>query len=142
MLLRSLKSKDNAMTPETKFQKRVQKFLDSLRSAGLPVWWYKTHGGGYAKAGIPDLCIVCCGCSLWIELKAGKGKPSKIQLERIDQIREARGAARVCYSLREVAAFILVAVDRILCRPGFLAEEFPHSYRALQFAAEATEISD
>lgn len=130
------------MTPETKLQRRVQKFLDSLRSTGLPIWWYKTHGDGYAKAGIPDLCIVCCGCSLWIELKAGKGKASPIQLRRIDQIREARGEVRVCYSLREVAAFILVAVDRILGRPQFMAEEFPHSYRALQFAADATETFD
>lgn len=128
------------MTPETKLKNDVQKFLNDLRVAGLPLWFFKTHACGYSKSGIPDLAIICLGCSLWVELKAAKGKASPIQLRRIDEIREAQGQVRICRSVREVAAFVSAAVESILGRPGFLAEEFPTAYGVLLKNAEATAL--
>lgn len=96
---------------EATLTRKCQAFLASVKAAGHPIWWYKTHGGGYAKAGIPDLCIVVGGRSLWVELKTATGKVQKIQLVRLAEIRAAGGVACICRSvdeLREVVERLLV----------------------------------
>ena len=54
-----------------------------------------THGFG--RSGVPD--IVCCvnGMFLGIECKAGKGKPTLLQLRELEAIRTAGGEAVVIY---------------------------------------------
>jgi len=91
---------------EASLTKRCQGWLARQKSDGSPLWWYKTHGDGYAKAGIPDLCIVVAGRSLWVELKTEKGVVSPIQDVRMREIREAGGVACVCRSVEELAEIV------------------------------------
>lgn len=63
---------------------------------------WKEHGGQYGMAGIPD--IICCyqGQFLALEVKQPGNKATKLQLETIHRIIEAKGQAYVVYSLDEV----------------------------------------
>lgn len=76
--------------PEQALQKSVIQYLDTVLPA--TAWaFHVPNGGGRSKIeagilkamgvrpGIPDLCIVWQGRAHWIELKAGKGKPSDAQ---------------------------------------------------------------
>ena len=79
-----------AMTPEKKVKNKV---MVMLKEAGAYSFYAST--GGYGKSGVPD--IVCCyrGHFLAIECKAGKNKPTALQLINIDQIRSNGGTALV-----------------------------------------------
>lgn len=80
------------MTPEARCKKKVRDLLDD---AG--VYHFNPFGGGYGRAGIPD--IVCCvhGFFLAIECKAGKGKTTALQVRELEHIRAAGGTALVVY---------------------------------------------
>lgn len=80
------------MTPETKFLKEVQKFLDSIGA-----YYVKQIGSMFSQSGIPDLLICYKGKFIALELKSEKGKPSPLQLRNIDLIKAAGGNARVLY---------------------------------------------
>jgi hypothetical protein len=54
------------------------------------------------KAGIPDILIFYNARTIGIELKAGKGKLSKIQVNTIEQLTEAGVFVQVCRSVEEV----------------------------------------
>ena len=61
------------------------------------------------KAGVPDLCIpVARGRyhSLYIEMKAQKGKPTKKQVEWIHRLRGEGMCAYVCYGAKNAIALI------------------------------------
>ena len=57
----------------------------------------KTFSNGIQREGVPDLLVCCNGYFVAVELKASKGKPSKLQLWNIDRIRDAKGIAIVLY---------------------------------------------
>ena len=78
------------MGEEKRFEAYVKRIL-SDRGA----WVLKTWGGGYQRAGIPDLLACYKGEFIAIELKAEKGKVSKLQLLEIERIRKAGGHAMV-----------------------------------------------
>jgi Holliday junction resolvase len=79
-----------ALTPEGKVKAKVTKIL---REEGVYYFFPATHG--YGRSGVPD--IVCCvaGKFLGIECKAGKNKPTALQVHEIEQIRRAGGMAVV-----------------------------------------------
>lgn len=54
---------------------------------------WKTHGGIYGTAGIPD--IVCCykGFFLAFEVKTPSGRLTKLQESTIEKIKAAKGRA-------------------------------------------------
>lgn len=52
--------------------------------------------------GIPDIIICRNGLFIAIELKYKSGQPTKMQLKRIEQIRDAGGIAGVCWTLQQV----------------------------------------
>lgn len=61
------------------------------------------------KAGVPDICLpVPRGtyAGLFIEMKAGKNKPTPAQLEWHDRLRKAGHRAEVCYSWEAAANVI------------------------------------
>ena len=61
------------------------------------------------KAGVPDICLpVPRGAyhGLYIELKAGKNKPTKEQREWISALRKQKYAAGVCYGWEAAAGII------------------------------------
>lgn len=63
------------------------------------------------KRGVPDICMPCPGYQsvrpwdfyygLWIEMKAGKNKPSPQQMEWIDFLREQGYRVAICWSAEE-----------------------------------------
>ncbi len=62
---------------------------------------WKTHGGMYGTAGIPD--IVCCykGLFLAFEVKTSSGKLTKLQESTIAKIKAAKGEAFKVTSVEE-----------------------------------------
>ena len=75
---------------EKAFENKVKAYLKNL---GCFVLKYTPEFFG--QAGTPDLLICCNGYFLGIEIKQEKGKPSKLQLEKIEQIKNAGGISFV-----------------------------------------------
>lgn len=75
---------------EKQFENKVKAFL---KEKGC--WILKTWSNGIQREGVPDLLICCNGLFVGIELKNETGKPSKLQLYEIKQIRESGGVALV-----------------------------------------------
>lgn len=75
---------------EKQFQNVVIQFLHSQN-----IYYVKIWGGGFQKAGIPDLLCCIRGKFVALELKTEKGKPSVLQKFNIYKIQESGGYARV-----------------------------------------------
>ena len=67
---------------------------------------YKSHGGMYRTAGLPD--IICCigGRFAAFEVKTPTGKLTKLQESTIQRIRKSQGIALKVTSLQEVREVI------------------------------------
>ena len=100
---------------------KVKQLLDGMR-AREPLWWFRTHGGGRTKKGLPDICVCFYGLSVWIELKKPGGKASKIQLQRIKEIRAAGGTAIIADNAEQVAG-VLRAIRPANARQGWISPQ-------------------
>lgn len=97
------------MAAEKTFEEKLKKWLESegIYALGTPQqdmttppcgYWEKRWGGGkYIKAGMPDMHIVVNGISIEVELKAPRGKPSDLQIQKLNQIDDAGCIALVLY---------------------------------------------
>ncbi len=96
------------MAEEKLFEGRIKKFLHSVgiypagyptdrMGAGMVGWYTKIWGGGFQKAGIPDL--ICCvnGFTLAVEIKASNGRPSELQKLNISRINKSGGIGVFLY---------------------------------------------
>ena len=95
--------------PEKQFEEKLKRWLEfeGIYALGTPVqdirtppcgYWEKRWGGGkYIKAGMPDMHIVVNGISLEVELKAPNGRPSEIQIQKLNQIDDAGCIAVVLF---------------------------------------------
>jgi len=85
--------KNRKQMTEKELQNKVAKFLKSQPRT----WFFKVWGGGYQKAGIPD--IICCvnGLFIALELKSDAGKPTALQRINISRINAAGGLGIVLY---------------------------------------------
>lgn len=79
-----------ASTPEKKVKDKIVKLL---KSQGVYYFFPATYGMG--RSGVPD--IICChnGAFIGIECKAGKNKPTPLQLRELEAIRKAGGVSMV-----------------------------------------------
>lgn len=89
------------MAAEKIFEQKLKKWLESegIYALGTPKqdmttspcgYWEKRWGGGkYIKSGIPDMHIVVNGFSIEAELKAPNGRPSELQIQKLNQIDDA-----------------------------------------------------
>ena len=79
-----------ASTPEKKVKDKIVRIL---KEEDVYYFFPATHGFG--RSGVPD--IICCvaGMFLAIEVKAGKNKPTALQVAEIEAIRRADGVAIV-----------------------------------------------
>lgn len=89
------------MAAEKSFEEKLKTWLESegIYALGTPVqdmttppcgYWEKRWGGGkYIKAGMPDMHIVVNGISIEAELKAPNGRPSALQIQKLNQIDDA-----------------------------------------------------
>lgn len=95
------------MASEKLFETRVKKWLNEqgIYAAGTPMnrmeavkgWFFKVWGGGYQKAGIPDLLMCVNGFFLAVELKASKGAVSELQKLNTARINAAGGIGIILY---------------------------------------------
>jgi hypothetical protein len=87
------------------------------------------------RVGWPDFSIFWMSHCLFIEMKVGKGKPSKVQEKVIAEIRRSGNRVVVAYSLEEC----IKACQNILCVGKEIATAEPlHSGTALSEAKNAT----
>lgn len=99
-----------AKQPESRLQQAIQK---AIRKKYPDVFMFKHWGGPFSPAGIPDLIICLRGHFVAFEVKLPKdqSKPSRIQLETIDDIRRAGGCARIVRSIDEALAWLEGVLD-------------------------------
>ena len=74
--------------------------------------WMKDEG---MRAGVPDVVVPIArdGCnSLWIELKVGKNKPTKIQADFHERLREEGHRVEVCYGWEEARDILVDYLER------------------------------
>ena len=82
------------MASEKQFENKIKRYL---KERGC--YRVKYHGNYYSENGTPDIlvCVPPEGRFLAIEVKAQNGKPSELQLVKINDIRKAGGFAYVVY---------------------------------------------
>lgn len=96
------------MAEEKSFEVRVKRWLEEQGIYPLgtardkmrvpPIGYYeKRWGGGFSKAGLPDMHLVINGISMDVELKASRGRPSELQQHNIRQINEAGSLGVILY---------------------------------------------
>ncbi|MFN3705305.1 MAG: VRR-NUC domain-containing protein [Thermoflexales bacterium] len=78
------------MTPERKVKEQVARILREEQAYYL---FPATHG--YGRSGVPDIIACVCGQFVAIECKAGKNKPTALQVREIESIRRHGGRAMV-----------------------------------------------
>ena len=78
------------MTPEAKVKAKVHKLLKQADAYAV-----NYIGGVYAKNGTPDILACAQGRFVGIEVKAGKNRPTTLQLRALQEIDEAGGLALV-----------------------------------------------
>ena len=79
-----------AATPEKRVKDKV---VGILKAEGAYYFFPATHG--YGRSGVPDIVACVNGHFLAIECKAGKNKPTALQVREIENIRHAGGVAVV-----------------------------------------------
>jgi len=79
-----------AMTPEAKVKAKVRKVLDELGA-----YYVMPVTGGFGRQGAPDFLVCLSGRFVGIECKAGKNKPTPLQVKNLEQIEKAGGEAFV-----------------------------------------------
>lgn len=103
-----------------KLEKHIQaEIMDFLWSKKLLAFHIPNHGlynpvtknyravGRHHIPGIPDICVVLRDSRcLWIEVKAGKNKPSVDQLAFHAKLKELGHPVIVAYDVKEVATFL------------------------------------
>jgi len=67
---------------------------------------WKTHGGMYGTAGMPDIIICLNGRFVALEVKTPIGKLTMLQESTLKRIKDAKGKAYKVTSLQEVKEII------------------------------------
>lgn len=90
---------------EKQFENKIKKFLKSH-----DIWFTKIWGGGYQKAGIPDILACVNGRFVAIEIKGSSGKPTELQKYNIKKINESNGVGIILYP-KDFERFKLLILD-------------------------------
>jgi Holliday junction resolvase len=77
-----------ADTPEKKVKRGV---TDLLKRYGA--YYFYPVTGGYGMSGVPDIVACYNGCFFGIECKAGKNKPTELQQQNLERIKDNGGYA-------------------------------------------------
>lgn len=89
-----------ASKPETKIVKKCMALLDKK----FPGFYFKTHGGPYQKAGLPDIIGVYKGRFIGIEIKCPSKEDTLTDLQKkvLDKIKRAGGVAFMATSPQQI----------------------------------------
>lgn len=77
---------------EKPFENKIKKYLKDNNC-----WFIKIWGGGFQRAGIPDLLTCISGRFVAIEVKGSNGEPSELQKWNIRKIKESGGIGVILY---------------------------------------------
>ena len=77
-------------TPESKVKKKVHAVLKERGAYAV-----NYIGGAYANNGTPDILACLCGRFVAVECKAGRGKPTGLQIKNLREIDTAGGLGLV-----------------------------------------------
>jgi hypothetical protein len=77
-------------TPESKVKKKVHALLKERGAYAV-----NYIGGAYANNGTPDILVCSRGRFIGIECKAGRGKPTALQIKNLRDIERAGGLGLV-----------------------------------------------
>lgn len=108
------------MTPETKLQKEIQKYL-KYNYPGTFI--FKVHGNKFQKSGIPDLMIIIKGITIFCETKIYPNKESAVQKSVREEIWQANGISIVVYSVEEFTEVLAVLFKKLNKKYQNLYEE-------------------
>jgi Holliday junction resolvase len=78
------------LTPEAKVKAKVHALLKKYEAYAV-----NYIGGAYANSGTPDILACVRGKFFGIEVKAGKNKPTELQLSNLRRIEAAGGVSLV-----------------------------------------------
>lgn len=89
-----------ASKPETKIVKKCM----ALLTTKFPGFYFKTHGGPYQKAGLPDIVGVYEGRFIGIEIKCPGKEDTLTDLQKkvLDKIKRAGGVAFMATSPQQI----------------------------------------
>ena len=79
-----------ADTPEKLVKKKVTALLKRYGA-----YYFYPVTGGYGMSGVPDIVACYNGCFFGIECKAGKNKPTELQQQNLERIKDNGGYALV-----------------------------------------------
>lgn len=93
---------------EKQFENKIKRWLEDngIYSAGTPKqkkqkeqvgWFIKVWGGGFQRAGIPDIIGLINGRFIALEVKAKNGKASILQEQNIKFINKSGGIGMIVY---------------------------------------------
>jgi Holliday junction resolvase len=82
-----------AATAESKVKAKV---VSILKSAGA-YYFYPVTGGWGAGAGVPDIIVCYKGLFIGIECKSGANKPTPLQEQNLERIKNAGGISLVIH---------------------------------------------
>ena len=90
-----------AKTKESKLEEEVEKFM---RDKGI--WQLARYQAQASQYGIPDRLYLYKGYLLGLELKTDEGKPTKLQLKKIDEINKNGGIALIVRNIKTAEKLI------------------------------------
>ena len=79
-----------AQTPERKVKDKVMALLNQYEA-----YSFSPPSNGYGRAGVPDIIACLHGRYIAIECKAGKNKPTLLQIRELDRTTKAGGVALI-----------------------------------------------
>jgi hypothetical protein len=88
-----------SLTPEGKVKDKVKRLFKSMG-----VYYAMPATGGYGVSGVPDFLVCLKGRFIGVECKAGKGKPTALQLKNLAEI-DASGGIAVIVNEDNLAQF-------------------------------------
>ena len=90
------------MGPEKQFENKIKAIIRKAGGFCFKYWGGSASNGKvFTVRGLPDIMGCIRGRFIGIEVKAENGKPSDIQLERLEEIRNAGGVAIVAFPQEE-----------------------------------------
>jgi len=104
------------VTTETRLKNKCIDHMKAMRKSGEEVFWVKAHGTPMQRAGIPDLICVYRGRTIWVELKAPRCKPTRLQREIGGRIQRAGGnwfVVRELYEFIDTLTYLKGAEPRV-----------------------------
>ena len=82
-------------------EKAIQNKIVQYLKQQPNTWFFKTHGGMYQVAGIPDILLCYNGHFVALEIKRPGEKPTNLQEKVLRDIKEVGGIAAVVYGLSD-----------------------------------------